>query len=101
MAFGDEDLDVIFGSTGEFNVLGTFDVDGEPLEVYGEFTEATQTTDLLSGQPLTFDNSFTCRSSDVDTVKRDRDTVVIGGTTYTVKQKQNLGTGVSLVTLKT
>lgn len=100
MAFGDEDLDAIFSSSDPFAVLATFDVSGSPLEVYGQFTDATETVDILSGQPLTFDKSLACRTSEVATVKREM-TVVIEGTTYTVKQKQSIGTGVSLIHLKT
>jgi hypothetical protein len=100
MAFGDDDLEAIFSDAGEFSVLATFDVSGDPLEVYGQFTAETRTTDILSGQPVAFDNSFTCRTSDVAAVRRDT-SVTIDGTTYTVKQKQDLGTGVSLVLLKT
>jgi hypothetical protein len=103
MAFGDEDLDQIFSESDPFAVLASFDINGngnDPIEVYGEFTEANETVDLLSGQPIAFDKSFTCRTSEVSTVKREM-TVDIGGTTYTVKQKQNVGTGVTLVLLKT
>jgi hypothetical protein len=101
MAFGDEDLDVIFSDGGEFTDLSTFDVNGEPLEVYGIFTGATDET-VLFGQVAVeaSDPTFACKTADIETV-RNRMTVEIGGDTYRVERKTKIGTGVSLVYLKT
>lgn len=101
MAFGDDDLDFIYSSGNPMAVLAAFNVNGSTVNVYGHFTERTDTVDIVSGQPIAIDASIDCRSSEVDSVKRDRDTVTIDGTTYTVKQKQNVGTGSTLVILKT
>ena len=97
---GDEDLDAIFSESGEFTQLGTFDVSGSPLAVYGIFTDLTQALSILTNEIETNDASFACKTSAIATVKRDM-TVVINAVTYTVKRIQTLGTGSSLVTLKT
>lgn len=96
---GDADLDQLFSASDPFCVLGTFSTGGG-LEVYGNFIAATESVNVLSGELEANDASFECRTSEIATVKNGH-TVVIDGTTYEVKRKQNLGTGVSLVYLKT
>jgi hypothetical protein len=100
MAFGDDDLDAIFSADDPFAVLATFDINGTPLDVYGEFTDATKAVSMFSGQIESNDASITCRSDQIGDVKNDM-TVEIDNVTYTVKDKQKLGTGTTLVILKT
>lgn len=106
MAFGDDDLDACF-STDEFGVAAVFTtVPANPptpattISVNGYFTEVTETVNLLDGEPIAFDKSFACPTATIATVRREH-TVVINAVTYTVKKKMDLGTGVSLVLLKT
>lgn len=100
MSVVDDDLAAIYRAVNPFAVLAVFDVNGSDLEVYGTFTEETKSTEILSGQPMTYDNSFTCRTAEIATVKREM-TVTINTVVYTVKKIENVGTGTSLVTLKT
>lgn len=83
-----------------FGVEATFSVNGSDLAVWGHFTGATETVNLLSGQPEANDAAFACNSSEVESVKNGM-TVEIDGNTYTVKRKQKLGTGDTEFSLKT
>jgi hypothetical protein len=96
----DEDLDAEFSATDPFCVAGTFTIGGDEVTVYGHFIEATEAVSVYSGELEANDASFEVKTSDVANVKNDM-TVVIDGTTYTVKRKQKLGTGISLLYLKT
>ena len=100
---GDDDLAACF-STDEFGVAAVFTTAAGPpavtVSVNGHFTEATETVNMLDGEPIVFDKSFACPTSSIATVRREH-TVVINAVTYTVKKKLDLGTGVSLVLLKT
>lgn len=102
MAFGDDDLDTIFSSTDPLAVLGTFDVGGTPLEVYGEFTGPTDETQLFGQVAVeASEPSFTCRTSDILTVRNKMSVTIAGEGTFKVERITKIGTGVSLVYLKT
>jgi hypothetical protein len=96
MAF-DEDLDQLYSAADPFCVLGVF---SNGVQAYGNFIGATEGVDLMSGQPEANDPSFEVRETEVDTVRNEM-TVAIDGTTYTVKRKQKVGTGATLIYLKT
>jgi hypothetical protein len=101
MAFGDDDLTAIFSSSGAFTVLGTFDVSGSPLAVYGMFSAGSDANMLYGVEVEATDPSFTCKSSDVATV-RNKMTVVISAVTYTVQRVAKSGApGIATVYLKT
>lgn len=70
------------------------------VTAWGHFTDATESASVYTGEIEANDASFSCNSSEVDTVSNEM-TVVIGGVTYTVKRKHKLGTGDSLIYLKT
>jgi hypothetical protein len=97
---GDDDLDAIFSSSGDFTQLGTFDVSGESLEVYGIFTDASALPTMFEVGVRAGLPSFTCKTTDVATV-RNKMSVVIGGTTYKVEDIEKVGVGTSVVWLKT
>lgn len=99
MAISDDDLDACF-DTDDFAVPAIFATSGGNVTVNGYFTDATESVGMLSGEMEANDASFACKTSDVTAVKNEN-TVTIGGTAYTVKRKQKLGTGVTLFYLKT
>ena len=92
----DADLDMCF-ATGDFGVEAVF---SNSVTVNGHFTEATEGVNMLDGSIEANDASFACPSTSIETVKNGM-TATIDGDTYTVKRKQRLGTGVSLIYLKT
>lgn len=94
---GDEDLDACF-NTDDFGIEADFG--GSTGSVKGHFTDATEATLLYGVEIEARDPSFACKTSDITAV-RNKDSVTIDGTDYTVAKIQKLGTGVSLVTLKT
>lgn len=99
---GDGDLDAIF-SNGDFDTSAVFTISTGPtvtLTVRGWFQESTEAENLMSGEVEVQDPNFTCETTDVATVKNEM-TVVINATTYKVKRKQKIGTGASLIYLKT
>lgn len=93
---GDDDLSTIFAN-GDFDVEATF---SNEVVVKGWFTERTDGVVILGNEIEASDPSFTTPTAGVTTIKNGM-TVVISGDTYEVKRKHNLGTGVSLITLKT
>lgn len=99
---GDGDLDAIFAN-GDFDTAAVFTISTGPtatLTVRGWFQEATEAVSVLGNEIEAVDASFTCETSDVATVKNEM-SVVINAATYKVKRKQKLGTGASLIWLKT
>jgi hypothetical protein len=99
---GDGDLETIFGN-GDFDTDAVFTISTGPtvtLTVSGWFQEATESENILNGEVETIDANFTCETADVATVKNEM-SVVINATTYKVKRKQKIGTGASLIYLKT
>lgn len=98
---GDGDLNTIFAN-GDFDSEAVFTISTGPtvtLSVRGWFQEATESVDL-NNEIEAVDANFTCESSDVTTVKNEM-SVVINAVTYKVKRKQKIGTGASLIWLKT
>jgi hypothetical protein len=101
MAFGDDDLDAIFSADDPFSVLATFNVSGDELEVYGQFTDGTDNVNLYGVDIEAQRPSITCRQSDIATV-RNKMSVTIDGTAYTVERIEKSGApGVATVYLKT
>ncbi len=96
---GDDDLTAIFAS-GDFDVEAVFTVTAGTVTVRGFFTDASQQVNVLTQEVEAVLPSFTTKTSGIDTVKRGN-TVVIDGDTYKVERKEVIGTGVSLVHLKT
>jgi flagellar capping protein FliD len=99
---GDGDLETIFAN-GDFDTAAVFTISSGPtvtLTVRGWFQEATEAVSIYTGEIEANDASFTCETADVATVKNEM-TVVINSVTYTVKRKQKMGTGVTLIYLKT
>lgn len=99
MSLNDADLDICF-ATDDFGVEAVFDVSGNDVTVNGHFTEATESISIVDGEIEANDASFACKTSDVEDVKNGM-TVEIDGSTFEVKRKHRLGTGVSLIYLKT
>jgi hypothetical protein len=104
MAFGDEDLDAIFSSSDPFAVQAIFTtVVGPPattVTVYGQFTDASEGVQLFGVETQAAQPSFTCRTSEVTSVK-PKMKVTISAVVYTVEKIEKVGTGVSVVWLKT
>lgn len=99
---GDGDLEAIF-SNGDWNTDAVFTISTGPtvtLTVKGWFQEATEAENIMSGEVEVLDATFTCETVDVATVQNEM-SVVINATTYKVKRKQKIGTGASLIYLKT
>ena len=99
---GDDDLEGIFAN-GDFDAEAVFTISTGPtvtLAVRGWFTGRTDSLNLMDGQPQVNDARFDCETADVATVKNGM-SVVINGVTYEVKQRENLGTGVTSIVLKT
>lgn len=99
---GDGDVAAIMAN-GDFDTDAVFTISTGPTvtsTVSGWFTGATESVSILSGELEANDATFTCPTADVANVKNGM-SVVIDGTTFEVKRKQKLGTGVSLIYLKT
>lgn len=94
---GDEDLDLIF-SNGDFDEEAIFATPSS-VSVQGWFTDKTEAVSLYTGELEANDASFVCKTDDVETVKNEM-TVTIRETVYTVKRKQKIGTGVTMIVLK-
>lgn len=101
---GDGDVEAIMAS-GDFDVAVTFDTTvglGAPTVVAtrGIFTDATQQANVLTNEIEAVNPTIACATSAISTV-RNRHTATIDGIDYTVERIERLGTGVSLVHLKT
>lgn len=68
--------------------------------VWGHFTEATEAVSMYTGEIEAHDTSFSCNASEVQAVKNGM-SVTIGGEVFEVKRKHKIGTGDSLIYLKT
>jgi hypothetical protein len=102
VAISDDDLDACF-STDDFAVPATFTLTASPLttlEVDGHFTNGSDATVLYGVDIEAVEPSFTCRTSEIESV-RNKMAVEIEGNDYTVARIQKVGTGVSVVYLKT
>ena len=96
MHVGDGDVEEIF-SNGDFDDVAVFD---GSITVNGWLQERTEAAMFPGGEIETIDASFTCATSLVADVRNEM-AVVIDETTYTVKRKQKVGPGMSLIMLKT
>jgi hypothetical protein len=93
---GDGDLEAIF-ENGDFDTAAVF---GGSISVNGWFQGRTEAAPFPGGEIEVIDASFTCATSQVSGVLNDM-AAVIDGETYTVKRKQKVGPGMSLIYLKT
>ena len=100
MAFT-ENLDQFF-STDDFGVTAIFTLSNSTTRsVNVIFDTPTQSINIYETEIEADAPFLRCKTADVAGIKTN-DTVVISGTSYTVKKKtQDDGTGVSLVYLKT
>lgn len=83
-----------------FAVKAVFNINGTARSVWGHFTEATESVSIYTGQIEANDASFSTNTADVADVKNGM-AVEINGSTLTVKRKQRIGTGDSILYLKT
>lgn len=95
----DADLAAIFEGDDLDQVDAVFTTTGGAVTARGFFTGATEGVNIMDGQPEAYDISFSCQTADIAAVKNEN-TVVINAVTYTVKRRQNLGAGMSIVYLK-
>jgi hypothetical protein len=100
VAFGDDDLAVIFSSANAMAVAATFSVNSTPLAVYGLFTKSSEASNLLGDNVETYAAAIKCSATQTATVLRGM-TVVIDGHTYTVTRKERGGMGADTFYLKT
>lgn len=97
---GDDDLDSIFAN-GDFDEEAIFTISvGDALAVRGWFTDGSDATVMYNVEIEAVKPSLMCKTDDITTV-RNKMSVVIRGTTYTVEKISRVGTGVSVVYLKT
>lgn len=100
---GDDDLETIF-ENGDFDTTAVFTISTGPtvtLDVKGWFTAASQGVSMMSNVEVEAAKpSFTCPTADIATV-RNKMSVVIDSVTYQVEKVEPVGTGVSVVWLKT
>jgi hypothetical protein len=96
----DADLEAIFDGDDLDQIDATFAATGGDVTTKGFFTLPTEATNLLNGDLEANDPTFMCRTAAVAAV-RNEDAATIDGDAYTVKRKQNLGAGMSLIYLKT
>lgn len=96
----DEDLEAIFTS-GDFDECATFTLaSGSELCVDGIFTDASDATVVFGVEIEALKPTFVCQTSKITAV-RNKNAVEIGGTTYQVEKIEKIGTGTSVVYLKT
>ena len=100
MAISDDDLDACF-STDDFAVPAVFGVSGPDVTVNGYFTDGTDAVELYGVQVEASEPTFTCRSSAITSGMVKGITVTINSIAYTLQKIKRIGTGVSLVYLKT
>lgn len=68
--------------------------------ITADFTDATDAVNLLDGRVEAHEPTLICATADVENVIRGA-TAVVNGTSYTVDRKQKIGTGQSVLYLKT
>lgn len=89
------DLAFIY-NTGDFTQNVT--VDGQMIKAI--FTAATESVSLLDGQVETHAPTLACQTVDVENVERGA-AATVDGTAYTVQRNETVGTGQSVLYLKT
>lgn len=94
---GDGDVEAIL-ALDDFAIAVEFP--STNITTRGIFTDATQQVNVLTNEVEAVNATIACESSAIATVKRSH-TAVIDGATYTVERIEKIGTGVSLVHLKT
>lgn len=96
---GDGDLKAIF-ENGDFDTAAVFTIAGPAtVTVRGWFTDKTHQSNILTNEVETLAPTFTCEAAAIESVKRGN-SVVIDSIAYTVERIETLGTGASLVHLK-
>lgn len=95
---GDDDLSIL--ENGDWDEEAVFTVGAGTVTVKGWRTLPTQQVNVLTNEVEASNPTFQTRSSGVSTV-RNKDSVVIGGVTYTVQRIEQIGDGRCLVHLKT
>lgn len=93
----DSDLDDVFDSTDEFAVEVIFD---STTTVNGIFTGATDETESFGVAVEAQRPTLMCRTSEITAITRGM-TAEVDGTTYTIERIEKIGTGISVVYLKT
>ncbi len=99
----EQDLAAILGGSDLGQVDAVFTIATGPtvtVTTKGWFTDATQQTNILTGEVETVNPTFTAQTTGIAGVKRSH-TVVINTVTYTIERLERLGTGVTLVHLTT
>jgi hypothetical protein len=100
---GDDDLDAIFAS-GDFDEEAVFTIVVSPLStltIRGWFTDGSDATLLFGNVEIEASKpSLICKTADIATV-RNKMSVSIRSTDYTVERVENNGTGLTVVYLKT
>lgn len=98
---GDGDLDSIFNN-GDFDEEVSFVTAAltPPLKVRGWFTDGSDATTLYGVEIEANRPSLICKTDDITTV-RNKMTVTIRSVVYSVEKIERLGTGASVVYLKT
>lgn len=108
MAISDDDLDDCF-STDDFAVEGIFETSSGSIAVNGYYTGPTEAVTINGTTVEASAPTFQCRTSEIAAVRRgdiltvpieDEDGVPVD-TDLTVERYQQVGTGVSVVYLKT
>lgn len=96
----DDDLDLCF-NTDDFAVPAVFGVSGPDVTVNGYFTDGTDAAEIF-GQPIEANRpTFICRTSAITAGMVRGITVTINAIAYTLQKIERLGTGVSVLYLKT
>lgn len=97
----DEDLDAIFASDPLTGAVVEASFNTSPATVVsGHFTEGSDAVQQYGVDIEAVEPSFTCKSSEITAIRNGM-TATINATAYTVKRIQKIGTGVSVVYLKT
>src|SRR5689334_4912803 len=97
---GDDDLDVIFNS-GDFDEEAIFDLGADTLTVRGIFTDASDSVVMFGQVQIEAAKpSLMCKTDDIADV-RNKMTVTVRSTQYTVEKVEKVGVGISVVYLKT
>jgi hypothetical protein len=96
---GDDDLDAIFAS-GDFDEDAVFTIGLSTLTIRGWFTDGSDATTMYGVEIDASKPSLICKTDDLATV-RNKMSVSIRSVNYTVEKIENIGTGVSVVYLKT
>jgi hypothetical protein len=95
----DDDLEHIL-TGGDFDNEAVIATPGGDLTVKGWFTEPTDATVMYNVEIEAQKPTFMCQTSDITTV-RNKMAVIINGSTYQIERIEKIGTGMSVIYLKT